>query len=140
MGGKSLRSAKRQQTTKPAPSTLGNRNADCAIAIASKPETDSVISPVGLWIDAVQRLTFLHLRKIRIPEETLESIDRAVHRQAQLEAHLETVVAEWRMKPVVEALQCLRGVAFIAATVVVSELGDLSRFAHRASPRPIEDW
>jgi len=70
-------------------------------------------------------------------EETLESIDRAVHRQAQLEAHLETVVAEWRMKPVVEALQCLRGVAFIAATVVVSELGDLSRFAHRASSWPI---
>jgi hypothetical protein len=70
-------------------------------------------------------------------EETLESVDRAAHRQAQLEAHLETVVAEWRMKPVVEALQCLRGVAFIAATVVVSELGDLSRFAHRASSWPI---
>ena len=33
------------------------------------------------------------------------------------------------MRPVVEALQCLRGVAFIAASVLVSELGDLSRFA-----------
>lgn len=45
-------------------------------------------------------------------EETLEAIDRGVHRVAQLEAHLETVVSEWRMRPVVEALQCLRGVAF----------------------------
>jgi hypothetical protein len=39
-------------------------------------------------------------------------------------------VADWRMKPVVEALQSLRGIAFIAASVLVSELGDLSRFEH----------
>jgi transposase len=63
-------------------------------------------------------------------EETLEAIDRGVHRVAQLEVHLESVVGEWRMKPVVEALQSLRGVAFIGASVLVSELGDLSRFEH----------
>lgn len=34
------------------------------------------------------------------------------------------------MKPAVEALQCLRGIAFIAATVLISELGDLTRFSH----------
>ena len=69
----------------------------------------------------LRELVMCHPAQKFVLEETLESIDRAVHRQAQLEAHLETVVAEWRVKPVVEALQCLRGVAFIAATVVVSD-------------------
>lgn len=41
---------------------------------------------------------------------------------------MEHVVEDWRMKPPVEALQCLKGVAFIGATVYVSELGNLSRF------------
>ena len=77
----------------------------------------------------LRELVMGHPAQKLVLEETLQAIDRGVHRVAQLEAHLETVVSEWRMRPVVEALQCLRGVAFIAASVLVSELGDLSRFA-----------
>ena len=86
------------------------------------------------WTQAHMRylreLVMCHSAQKFVLEETIQSIDRAVHRLAQLEAHLEIVVAEWRMKPIVEALQCLRGIAFISATTLVSELGDLSRFQH----------
>ena len=61
-------------------------------------------------------------------EETLQAIDLGEQRQKRIEEHMELVVRQWRMRPVVEALQCLRGVAFIGATVLVSELGDLRRF------------
>jgi len=61
-------------------------------------------------------------------EETLQAIDLGEKRQARIEEHMELVVSQWRMRPVVEALQCLKGVAFIGATVYVSELGDLRRF------------
>src|SRR3989442_3969501 len=36
----------------------------------------------------------------------------------------------WRMKPVVDALQGLRGVQLLTAVALVAELGDLSRFRH----------
>ena len=80
----------------------------------------------------LRELVVNHPAQKFVLEETIESIERAVHRLAQLEAHMKTVVAEWRMKPIVEALQCLRGIAFIAATTLVSELGDLRRFDHPA--------
>jgi len=36
--------------------------------------------------------------------------------------------AAWRLYPVVEALQALRGVQWLVAITVVAELGDLTRF------------
>ena len=34
------------------------------------------------------------------------------------------------MQPVVQALMTLRGIDFVAAVTLVTELGDLNRFAH----------
>jgi len=36
----------------------------------------------------------------------------------------------WRLHPVVEALQALRGVQFTVAVTMVAEIGDLTRFEH----------
>jgi transposase len=38
------------------------------------------------------------------------------------------LVQTWRWAPVVEAIQALRGVQFIAAVTLIAELGDLTRF------------
>jgi transposase len=38
------------------------------------------------------------------------------------------LVEGWSLKPLVKALQALRGVNVIAATVLAAELGDLGRF------------
>jgi hypothetical protein len=37
-------------------------------------------------------------------------------------------VPTWRLAPVVDALQGLRGVQFTVAVTIVAELGDLTRF------------
>jgi transposase len=45
-----------------------------------------------------------------------------------LEQELQEQVQAWRLNPVVEALQALRGVQFIVAVTTVAEIGDLTRF------------
>jgi transposase len=59
---------------------------------------------------------------------------RAVHEQTErlqrLEQELQDHVKAWRLNPVVEALQALRGVQFTVAVTMVSEIGDLTRFDH----------
>src|SRR6202046_4018721 len=47
-----------------------------------------------------------------------------------LEAHIEAVLPEWSLAPVVEALQALRGVRLVAAATLVAELGDITRFTN----------
>ena len=59
-----------------------------------------------------------------------EHSDRLQHLDQELREH----VTAWRLSPVVEALQALRGVQFIAAVTLVAEMGDLTRFA---SPREL---
>jgi transposase len=57
---------------------------------------------------------------------------RAVHEQTErlqrLEQELQEHVQAWRLHPVVEALQALRGVQFTVAVTMVAESGDLTRF------------
>ena len=59
---------------------------------------------------------------------------RAVHEQTErlqrLEQELQDHVKAWRLNPVVEALQALRGVQFTVAVTMVSEIGDLTRVDH----------
>jgi transposase len=45
-----------------------------------------------------------------------------------LEQELTDQVQTWRLRPVVDALQALRGVQFTVAVTTVAELGDLTRF------------
>jgi transposase len=63
-------------------------------------------------------------------EEYLMAITQATERIERLETHIATLAASWRMKPVVEALQGLRGVQLLTAVALAAELGDLSRFPH----------
>jgi transposase len=59
---------------------------------------------------------------------------RAVHEQTErlqrLEQERQDHVKAWRLNPVVEALQALRGVQFTVAVTMVAEIGDLTRFDH----------
>ncbi len=40
------------------------------------------------------------------------------------------LLPEWRMAPVVEALQALRGVSLVTAVITIAEIGDLTRFTN----------
>ena len=57
---------------------------------------------------------------------------RTVSERTELLRRLETELREqakpWRLYPVIEALQALRGVQFTVAAITIAELGDLTRF------------
>jgi transposase len=55
-----------------------------------------------------------------------EHTERLQRREQELQERVKT----WRLAPVVEALQALRGVPFTVAVTTVAELGDLTRFTN----------
>ena len=61
-------------------------------------------------------------------QEYLHSVTEATARIARLEQALRDVLSEWGLKPLVQALQALRGVQLIAAMTLVAELQDFLRF------------
>jgi transposase len=67
-------------------------------------------------------------------QESVRAVDEQVDRMHRLEAELLERAPAWRLYPVVQALQALRGVQWLVAITVVAVLGDLTRFA---SPRQL---
>jgi transposase len=66
-----------------------------------------------------QQIVFqAYVRAVNEYTERLQRLEQALHEQ----------VHTWRLQPVVEALQALRGVQFTVAVTVLAELGDLTRF------------
>ncbi len=86
------------------------------------------------WNEAHMRylreLTPVHPAQIPILEEYLMAIDSAAGRVARIEAQMQQLYTEWRFREVVDALMAFRGFQLVAAMIVVSELGDLTRFVH----------
>lgn len=62
-------------------------------------------------------------------EEYVIAIEEASARIERLESSIRDQLANWRWRPVVDALQAFRGIREIHAVRLVAELGDLSRFA-----------
>jgi transposase len=61
-------------------------------------------------------------------QEYVQTVTEQTERLGRLELELHEQVQSWRLSPVVEALQALRGVQFTVAVTTVAELGDLTRF------------
>lgn len=62
--------------------------------------------------------------------EYRSAVREAHDRVERITAALRELVAAWRWHEVVRALMALRGVEFVAAVMLVAELGDLRRFEH----------
>ena len=67
-------------------------------------------------------------------QESVRAVDEPVDRVHRLEAELLARAPAWRLYPVVQALQALRGVQWLVAIPVGAELGALTRFD---SPRQV---
>ncbi len=68
-----------------------------------------------------QEVAFVEYRNaIKDAHERLERITAALRLQSY----------PWRMRPLVQALMCLRGFDFLAAVTLVAEIGDPRRFTH----------
>ena len=61
-------------------------------------------------------------------QEYVRAVSEHTERLERLEQELQAQTKTWRLLPVVEALQALRGVQFTVAVTIVAELGDLTRF------------
>lgn len=61
-------------------------------------------------------------------QQYVRAVNEHTERLQRLEQALQDHVQSWRLNPVVEALQALRGVQFTVAVTMVAEVGDLSRF------------
>ena len=67
---------------------------------------------------------------VPVLQDYIHAVTDAEARVARLTRQIEGLVAEWSMAPVVDALQAMRGVAFLVAVTVVAEVVDFSRFAN----------
>jgi transposase len=63
-------------------------------------------------------------------EDCIATVEAATARRDRLEAHIEAVLPNWSLAPVVQALQALRSVVLVAAATLIAELGDITRFAN----------
>jgi transposase len=63
-------------------------------------------------------------------QEYINAINETTARVEQLTQEVQSLVPSWRMAPVVNALQALRGVSIIVAATTIAEIGDLTRFEH----------
>jgi transposase len=86
------------------------------------------------WTSAHRRW----IARVRLPqpaqriafEEYVQAVSESSDRVQRLTRALEQELAQWRWRPVVNALQACRGIQLIHAIRIVAELGDLSRFGH----------
>lgn len=84
------------------------------------------------WIPA--HLRWLSELKLPLPaqqiafQEYLDAVSVSTQRVKRIEEQIAMQVRTWRMEPVVDALQSLRGIQLIAATTLIAELGDMRRF------------
>jgi transposase len=79
------------------------------------------------WLSDV---TLPHPSQQIVLQEYINTVTVCTERTTRLTDQITKLLPDWRMFPVVRALQALRGVAPIVATTTVAEIGDLSRFAN----------
>jgi len=70
-------------------------------------------------------------------QEYVRAVSEEQERGERLERELREAVKGWRLYPVVEALQALRGVELTGAVILMAELGDITRFD---SPRQLMSY
>jgi transposase len=61
-------------------------------------------------------------------QEYIEALNHCSQRLQRLTDQIRQLVPQWRLFPVVRALQSLRGVSLIVAATTVAEIGDFKRF------------
>lgn len=105
----------------------------------SRQQLKALLLRNGIRYESKTSWTPAHLRwlaevKMDLPaqqvvfQEYLDAITNNAARVARLSEEIARHVQTWRMNPVVEALQALRGVQLLTAVTMVAELGDLTRF------------
>jgi transposase len=79
-------------------------------------------------LDWIRYLKFDHEAHNRVLVDYLQAVEQATARIERLMKDIAELVQTWSLRPVVEALQALRGVKLLTAVTVVAEVADFARF------------
>ncbi len=60
----------------------------------------------------------------------INGLEQAESRKTELDGKIGMLVKEWKLGPVVEALQALKGIGVVIAATLVAEVGDFPRFSN----------
>ena len=86
----------------------------------------------GSWTPAHMRwlsdIALSHPSQQIVLQEYITTVSVCTERTHRLTDQIMRFLPEWRLHPVVKALQALRGVAPIVAATTIAEIGDMSRF------------
>jgi len=83
----------------------------------------------GAHLDWIRGQVFEHEAQNRVLVESVQSVENAKARVERLTKDIVDLVESWSLRPLVRALQALRGVQLLTAVVLAAELGDFARFA-----------
>ncbi len=78
----------------------------------------------------IRELQFDHPAHYIVIEEALAAIRDNLARRDRLEEQIRRLLPSWKLAPVAEALQAMRGVSEITAIILAAEIGDFHRFTH----------
>jgi transposase len=78
----------------------------------------------------LRELVLAHPAMKVILEEYLQGIAAAGERIERCEFGMGDLLEKWRLEPAVRALMAMKGFQIVAAMILVSELGEVHRFAH----------
>jgi transposase len=76
----------------------------------------------------IERQQFEHEAQQRVLEDYLRTVEDLAERTERLTKSIVELVESWRLKPLVTALQALRGISIISAVTLAAEIGDFARF------------
>jgi transposase len=86
----------------------------------------------GQHLEWIRALRFDHEAHNRVLVDYVHAVEEAGARITRLDKDITELVESWSLKPLVQALQGLRGVRLLSAVVIAAELGDMARFARPA--------
>lgn len=121
------------------------RAATIRVQKAAKLRLKSFLLRQGLHYTGRATWTAAHLRylgKVACPtpaqqivfQEALQAVTEQTDRLTRLDDQLREIAATWRLRPLVDAYQALRGIQHHTAVTLAAELGDITRFD---SPRQL---
>lgn len=88
----------------------------------------------GAWVCQQQ---FAEAAAQRVRDDGVAAVEQASRRVAQLTEDIAELVPTWSLRPLVVALQALRGVQIVSAAILAAEIGDYERFR---SPRQLMSY
>ena len=105
---------------------IGLKGSSCATGIVTRGKAPGA-RPMS--VTCANWCCRIRLLKV-ILEEYLQGIGAAAERIERCEVAMRDLLEKWRLAPAVRALMAMKGFQTVAAMILVSELGEVHRFAH----------